>query len=169
MSAMNLEICLCFLSFSNLKTYRYYLHRTWKLLRYTVKYNYDFQIWIANSHLNNKRGISASNQIFKAAHHLLNWNKAGGFLHYWTSGQLFSTDYFYPLSISKGCSALNMHQLNLLIQETDIYVVLSVYGKAHSIYVHKQIGIPLKIREILIMSFKTTKLLSRRTMQSAPE
>ena len=62
-----------------------------------------------------------------------------------------------------------MHQLNLLIQETGVDVVLSVYGKAHSIHIHKQIVIPLKIGEILIMSFKTIKLLSHATMQSALE
>lgn len=61
-----------------------------------------------------------------------------------------------------------MHQLNLLVQETGMYVLPSVYGKAHSIYVHKQIG-PLKIGEILIVSFKTTDLHSHMSMQSTLE
>lgn len=62
-----------------------------------------------------------------------------------------------------------MHQLNLLIQETGMYVVLLVYGKAHSIDVHKQTGIPLKTGEILTVSFKTVDLHSHRTLQSALE
>jgi len=57
-----------------------------------------------------------------------------------------------------------MHQLNLLIQQTGVYVVLSIHGKAHSTQVHKQIMIPLKISENLIMSFKTIKLFSHTTM-----
>lgn len=169
MLAMNLEICLCFLSSSNLESYRCYLHRTWKLSRYTVKYNHDFQTSIASNHLNDKWGVSASNQIFSSCSSPPELTGPGGFLCYWTSGQLFSTDYFYPLPVSKGCSALNMHQLNLLIQETGMYGFLSVYGKAHSIYVHKQMVIPIRIREILIMSFQTVKLLSPVTMQSALE
>lgn len=77
--------------------------------------------------------------------------------------------YFYPLLILKGCSALNMPQLKPLTQETGMYVVLLVYGKAYSIYVHKQIGIPLKTGEILIVSFKTIDLHSHMTLQSALE
>lgn len=110
MLAMNLEICLCFLSSSNLESYRCYLHRTWKLSRYTVKYNHDFQTSIASNHLNDKWGVSASNPIFSSCSSPPELTGPGGFLCYWTSGQLFSTDYFYPLPISKGCSVLNMHQ-----------------------------------------------------------
>lgn len=108
-------------------------------------------------------------KFLKLPHHLLNWNGTGGVLHYWVSGQLFSTNYFYPLPVSGGCSALSMHQLNSLIQETGTFVVLSVYKKAHSIHVHKQMVILHLSREIPIMSFKVMELLSHTTLQSALE
>lgn len=66
-----------FLSFTNLATYRYYLHRTWKLTGCAVKYDHDFGAQIAGSHLNDQ-DISANNPMFKVAYHLLNlsWRPA---------------------------------------------------------------------------------------------